>query len=221
MKIQIITSCTGEKISYDSTKFFKAENLYSGEQHTRLMVGIQRMRQTYGAACINLWIMSAKHGLIPGSLLISPYNYTFQGMHKSAIRRVAEERHIPQRMRENLALDHDLTIVLLGETYYEACGNIQGMTLASPTIFLCSKNVSSLISRLPSSIILALGPNDTKKFSCGLIGLKGEVAGRMLVRLAEDSSFLNTIISKKNKVLALLQGAKRQSTFGFMKEDIS
>src|SRR4051794_27231895 len=103
MKIRIITSCTGEKlISHDQQltqddfrllnepELFRAredrlagcrtsaEDFYTGQQHLRLMRGVKQLRDKLGAESVDLWILSAGYGLIPGSRQIVPYECTFE-----------------------------------------------------------------------------------------------------------------------------------------------
>src|SRR5690242_13610196 len=105
MKIQVITSCTGEKRHsaanqlvqedfrhlHDSALFkareeslsdlaLPAEDLYTGQQQTRLMGGVRKIRKSFGEDAINIWILSAGYGLIPSNRKIVPYECTFQGM---------------------------------------------------------------------------------------------------------------------------------------------
>src|SRR5688500_9016148 len=103
MRIQVITSCTGEKLySHENQlnqedfrnlngKFkdrenqlteykTRAEELYTGQQQVRLMHGINNFREKQGTEFIDLWILSAGYGLISGNSVIVPYECTFQGM---------------------------------------------------------------------------------------------------------------------------------------------
>src|SRR5690348_7730055 len=103
MKIQVITSCTGEKrhsapnqlVQEDfrglhdsglfnarlqslSECFLPAEDMYTGEQHARLMSGVQTIRKSLSDDAVDVWILSAGYGLISGHVRIVPYECTFQ-----------------------------------------------------------------------------------------------------------------------------------------------
>jgi hypothetical protein len=90
MKILVITSCTGEKV-VDSDRQLTAEDfqkghahvvkrekglkdllrsageIYSGDQHVRLMRGVEEIRKT-AKDQIDLHVLSAGYGMIPESL---------------------------------------------------------------------------------------------------------------------------------------------------------
>ena len=107
MRVVIITSCTGEKVIHHEraltvedfqqgathiaareeelvSLLTPAEELYSGQQHVRLMRGVRVFRQqsltNLKKPCVALWILSAGYGLIPSTQQVAPYECTFQGM---------------------------------------------------------------------------------------------------------------------------------------------
>ncbi len=98
-----------------------AEDLYSGQQHVRLMRGIHGYQSANGnKADVDLWILSAGYGLVPGDQKLAPYEYTFQGMKKAELREWADELSVPGEIRRVLAQPYDLVIVLFGDSYLEA-----------------------------------------------------------------------------------------------------
>jgi hypothetical protein len=94
-RILIVTSCTGEKsVTQERAltladfekgaahvkkreqelkeQLTQAEDLYSGLQHVRLMRGVRAFREAHApngsGAMLDLWILSAGYGLVPGDL---------------------------------------------------------------------------------------------------------------------------------------------------------
>lgn len=128
-RIRVITSCTGEKtVSSDealtledfrkgaahvesreaelSSVLTSAEDLYSGQQHVRLMRGIRSYRSANGnKADIDLWILSAGYGLIPSDQKLAPYECTFQDMRnclKSPVASELKPRKLTKRVEKAL-----------------------------------------------------------------------------------------------------------------------
>src|SRR5436190_1001475 len=102
-KIIILTSCTGDKANSPENQLvendfrlvgtpafiereaelneyvMRAEEMYTGQQHVRLMRGVNLLRDLDNYE-IDLHIVSAGYGLIPGDKAIAPYECTFQTM---------------------------------------------------------------------------------------------------------------------------------------------
>jgi hypothetical protein len=142
VRVLVITSCTGEK-SVESPKaltledFQKgsehvlgreaefaellrpAEQIYTGQQHVRLMRGVVAFRAGHSingrAPALDLQILSAGYGLVPGSQKLAPYDATFQGMSKRELRKWADTLSVPTAFRGAVAGPYDLAIVLLGD----------------------------------------------------------------------------------------------------------
>lgn len=207
-RILIVTSCTGEKTVHSdraltlgdfrkgtahverreaelSDLLTPAEDLYSGQQHARLMRGISRYRERPLSASgiiahVDLWILSAGYGLVPGGRKLAPYECTFQGMKKAELRSWADEINVPGEIRRLLAQPYDLGIVLLGDSYLEAAALDESVQLGGPTVLFCGSRMASRLPTLPNLRIAILSNEEAKRFSCGLVGLKGEVGARLL-----------------------------------------
>src|SRR5687768_7001072 len=109
MRVLIITSCTGEKRGSDERQLtisvfrrghehvadrersltellLPAENLYTGQQHVRLMQGVRRFRELVatrngdGSDRLDLLILSAGYGFLRADRAVAPYECTFEGM---------------------------------------------------------------------------------------------------------------------------------------------
>lgn len=204
MKILIITSCTGEKVHtpdnqltqaefellHDKEVFqqkeatlsqflVKAEDMYTGQQHVRLMGGIRQ----FGPDNVDLWIVSAGYGVIPGNQQIVPYECTFATMKVKELKSWSEHLQVPQDIRKVLAQKYDLALVLLGDAYLKACQLDDSVVLGSPTIFFCGGAAEAKLPKIHNVHTIVLKAEEAKKYSCALISLKGEVVKRILTEL--------------------------------------
>jgi hypothetical protein len=75
--------------------------------------------------------------------------------------------------------------VLLGDDYLDACGLDPLIAMGGPTVLFCSTSAALRLPTMRNVRTVALRTHDTRAFSCGFVGLKGEVGGRLLARLAE------------------------------------
>jgi hypothetical protein len=117
---------------------------------------------------------------------LAPYEATFSGMGKRALRAWADQLGVPDAVRGLLAEPYDLGLVLLGNEYLEACRLADDVRLGGPTLLICGANMAKTLPRLPRLRLLALSNAEAKRFSCALIGLKGELAARLLNRLVDE-----------------------------------
>ena len=116
MRILVITSCTGLKAPIRGLLVrgdYKAEDLYVGLQHMKLMEGVSAFRARFPGV-IDLKILSAKYGLIDGNVEIGHYNYTLKHKTVDELDRVSKELKVPQVMKVCLESEYDLAFCLLG-----------------------------------------------------------------------------------------------------------
>jgi hypothetical protein len=234
MKIRIITSCTGQKryspenqltqtdfchvhepgefdlleerLSEFSTS---AQDLYTGLQHVRLMEGVRRMREECGADSVDLWILSAGYGLIPANREIVPYECTFQGMKAREIDTWAQHLRVPEDVRQFFMRPADLVLVLLSDVYLRALALDEDVTFAAPTLFFTGKASQKRIKGQGTLRTVLLTNREAKCFSCGLVGLKGEVARRILHHLIEEGeTFRAKLFDLAEHILDTLLGGK-------------
>lgn len=180
-RVSVLTSCTGRKVSQRSA--VRAEELYCGQQHVRLMRGVRRLREA--DVDVDVHIVSAGHGVVPGEMPLAPYDKTFSGMRAHERRDMAEELGIPAAVEAALGAGTDLGVVTLGEEYLDACQITERLTPGAPTLLLCSASASIRLGTTPNVRVIALRAQHTRAFKCGYVGLKGEVGGRLLAALAE------------------------------------
>ena len=233
MKIRILTSCTGQKryspedqlnqgdfgrlhepeafalLEERLTEYrTPAEDLYTGLQHVRLMEGLRHMRKECGPDSIDLWILSAGYGLIPGDRQIVPYECTFEGMRASEIDDWAMHLNIPQDVRQLFAEPADLVLVLLGDSYLRAIALDESVQFEALTVFFTGRTSQKRVGGRGIARTVLLSNPEATRFSCGSVGLKGEVTKRILVRLAQGGEpFLAKLLDPATDVLDLLENA--------------
>jgi len=223
-RIVVLTSCTGEKqdapfqltqedFRLDSEQLQAKEHelgdyldfakaMYTGQQHVRLMRGIEVLREN-DAYEIDLRIVSAGYGLIGGDTTIAPYECTFQTMKTCEIVEWSNHLGIPDDVRQLFQQPANLILVALGEQYLSALQLDQTVMFAAPTIFFASAGSAK---RIPSGVrIIPLMNEHAKRFHCGMVGLKGELIGRILRHLATDGEvFWDALIDEHSDLFALL-----------------
>jgi hypothetical protein len=196
LKVTVLTSCTGVK----GMRRMMAEELYQGEQHRRLMMGVATFRASSACNWCHLSIVSARWGIIPGGNEIAPYDVTFSGLGKTAIRRRARELGIPSAAQRFVQDDlPDLKIMLLGNDYLEACNLIFNKPLVQPTILFCSTKEAMAFPRVDNLYAVGLNNEDARRQGVGLIALKGELTQRLLEQLAQDEVGRRAVRSSKGE----------------------
>jgi hypothetical protein len=228
MRLLIITSCTGEKLHHPELQLTledfqkgerylvarektleayltSAEEIYTGDQHVRLMRGVKALRDAAPEGLtLDLKVLSAGYGLIPGAQSIAPYEATFATMKTKELRTWADTLNIPAAIRETLAQPYDFCLLLLGDKYLEACALDATVTLGGPTLMFCGTITAKKLPTLPNLRVVTLSNPNAKRYSCGLVGLKGELAHRILAELAADPSTLATWSSEDADLLSRL-----------------
>jgi hypothetical protein len=171
-----------------------AEELYRGQHHVRLMRGIEEARMAPHLE-VELRIVSAGFGLVRGTDKLVPYECTFQGMTRSDILHCAQTSGIPESVREVLAEEYALAVMLLGEDYLHACELSRSLKLGGPTLAFCSQSAALSLPPLVELRAIPLRTSDTRRFACGFVGLKGEVGARLLSFVAADPSRIEAVWS--------------------------
>lgn len=219
LHLLIITSCTGEKRIKDphgltpadfrkgpkhvasrerelKKQLTSAQDLYTGEQHLRLMRGIEALKAARPDVTVDLWILSAGYGLIRGDRKIAPYEMTFNEMGKADLRDWSSTLRIPEDVRATLAEKFDLGLLLLGETYLDAAALDAKVKVGGPVIAFCGKPSVPKLGAIARVTPVQLANKDAKRFACGMVGLKGELAKRILGRIASGTAVKELIGAK-------------------------
>lgn len=232
MKILVITSCTGEKAVSVKNQLtlidFKlgpkhvaarekelqdhllpAERLYTGLQHQRLMRGVDAVANKFE---VDLRVLSAGYGLVEGDRELAPYETTFATMKPAEIKAWSDALGVPRAIREALGTPFDLCLVLLGDDYLAACQLDASVTLGGPTILFCGKAANKKLPDLARLRKVILSNADAKRFSCGLVGIKGELASRILDLIGSTDDGLRRLTTEGVDVLDLLAPTSPQTT---------
>lgn len=194
LRVHVITSCTGCKVALARGETVPAERLYRGQHHVRLMRGVDHLRGA--GATVDVWIVSAGHGLVHGAELLATYEKTFQGRPRIERNAMASQLGIPRTIRAVLAAKADLTLVLLGDDYLHACQLACPVDQGAPTLVFASASASLAMSAIPGLHVVALGVEHTRQFAAGLVALKGEVGGRLLAALADGAVSVDDVLTE-------------------------
>jgi hypothetical protein len=233
MRILIITSCTGEKASSPDNQLtledferggahlkgrekelkafaLPAGEIYTGQQHVRLMRGIEAVKGTKGLE-VELHVLSAGYGMIPADRKVVPYECTFATMKSKELRQWADKLQVPQGFRETVGQKYDLGLVLLGDNYLDACALDAKVKFGGPTILFCGTGTAKTLHPIEHVRVVAISNPEAKRFSCGLVALKGDLAARVLKGIAEDPTLVNQLMDTKFDVLSWLDSKGSQS----------
>ncbi|MGZ0710103.1 tRNA-guanine transglycosylase DpdA [Coraliomargarita sp. W4R53] len=226
MNIKIITSCTGEKVVDHPEKLLQSDfsagqaylrereaalkdtlrtagEIYSGEQHVRLMRGVGSVRDA--GVSVELEVLSAGYGLIPETQMVAPYEITFATMKAKPLKEWAEMLKVPADFRQSVQQSCDLRLVLLGDNYLKACGLDANVVFSGPTLLFCGTGMAKKLPGWDNVRIVPVSNPEAKRFACGLIGLKGDLAARLISGLQVTPEMLKKILDPKFDVLAWLE----------------
>jgi hypothetical protein len=226
LKILIITSCTGEKVVEHSDQLtlddFKsgpkhvaqrekelkqlcrtAGEIYTGEQHVRLLRGVEAVRNEKKDR-VELHVLSAGYGVIPESRLVAPYETTFATMKTKELRDWADALKVPEDFRKTVEGKYDLGLILLGDNYLQACAVDASIKFGGPTLLFCGTGMAKKLPTLKNVRVVPISNPEAKRFSCGLVGLKGELAARLLKGIGDNPAVLNRLMDPKLDLLAWL-----------------
>jgi len=187
--ILVLGACTATKVPQASDRAVFAEELYAGQQHRRLMRGVQAYRKVgQPAGPLELHILSAAHGVVAGREPLRSYDASFTGMRQQQLKRRAARLGIPTSVAELLRVRRRLAILLLGDNYLRAADLNSVCELRAPTLVLTSPHGATRLPAIPGLHPVPLDNGDARRFSCGLVALKGDLAARLLIRLAHNPS---------------------------------
>jgi hypothetical protein len=228
MRILTITSCTGEKaVDHPDQLTLRdfqagakhvtqrekelkdlcrtAGEIYTGEQHVRLMRGVEAFRAGQKNDPVELHVLSAGYGVIPESRVVAPYETTFATMKTKELRDWADALKVPMDFRKTVAAKHDLGLILLGDNYVQACAVDASIKFGGPTLLFCGTGMAKKLPNLKNVRVVPISNPEAKRFSCGLVGLKGELAARLLKGIADDPAVLSRLMDPKFDLLTWLE----------------
>jgi hypothetical protein len=208
--ILVVSSCTATKLHTPDGQPLCAESLYAGQQHMRLMRGVIDYRNAkQPAGKLRFRILSAFHGLLPHNKQISSYDHSFSGLPTAVIRRQGREKNVPEDIRKLLRKPFDLGVLLLGDPYLRACDLDTDIELGGPLLSFCSPAVARRMPKISGLRTIILANAEARRFSCGLIALKGELGRQLLSRLAAEPGDVDRFIAPNADILRLLNRSPR------------
>lgn len=205
--ILVVSSCTATKLRVSNRRqALYAESLYAGQQHKRLMRGVDDYRAAgQPAGELRLFILSAFYGLLPSRKRISSYDHSFSGLSVAAIRRRGHQMRVPEDLRKLLRKPFDLGLLLLSDPYLRACDLGAEVKLGGPLLSFCSPAVARRMPAIDGLRTISLANAEARRFSCGLTALKGELAGGLLSQLAAEPDALAAFTSPYTDILRQLE----------------
>jgi hypothetical protein len=191
-----------------------AAQMYTGQQHVRLLRGIQAWTECKGTPPreLALFIVSAGYGLIAADKKVAPYECTFDGMKARELRTWADRLHIPTDFRQVVAEPYDLGLLLLGGAYLSACRLDTTVSFGGPTLLFCGKRAAAQVPKQPNLRVIPLSNPDARRFCCPLVALKGELAARLLTQLMHEPDLRTRLTDPATDFLtALAEGTDGQA----------
>ena len=182
-----------------------AESLYMGQQHVRLMRGVELIREAGKQVNLEFQILSAGYGVIPADRKIAPYEATFQGMKKGELRNWAEQLCVAKDFAALTGAKRDLNMILLGDSYLEACQITEKTEFASPTLLFCGKGAAKKLSHHKNLKVVTLSNPEAQRFSCGLVALKGELGTRVIQVLSSGATSIDSLVNVDFDLLSFLE----------------
>lgn len=225
IKLLVISSCTEKKavrssLSLCPEDFLKgsahvqtierkgtlcaAGGLYTGEQHTRLRIGLEAIARCKPSHTSSFFIVSAGYGLIPAEQKILPYEHTFRKKPKAYVTKWGDFLQIPAAFKVLIGQPYDLGLVFLGREYLQSCRFNEVSTFGGFTIVFCSEPVARKIPSNPNLRVVPLFPLDRPRFGAGDFVIKGEIGKRLLKGLAADPGMLRYLKQPSFDILSWL-----------------
>jgi hypothetical protein len=225
-RVLVITSCTGDKaVAHEKALTLadfqqgtahikkrekelaklktRADELYTGQHHVRLMRGVNSVGSNGKPAEfeVDLRILSAGYGFVTPERKLAPYECTFQTMRAKEIDAWANSLGTPKQFRDLVAEKYDLILILLSDDYLRACSLTDDVVFGGHILLLCGTSLAKKLPKLKKLKPVIASTPETKRFNCGQLALKGEIGGRILKGLYEQKF---TIADTKSETFDLL-----------------
>ena len=215
MKILVISSCTSKKLNHNAP----AAKMYTGQQHTLLMEGVNQVRACHGQSSLDVAIISAEYGLLNENDVIAPYNVTFQGMKKAEILEKSRRLQLRERVAALIAR-YDVVFFLLGKEYVQALqlpleesrpgGNASrpgglsyrgGVPESVTQIFLLGAGYRKLIPDAPNVHFVPAGSALSRTLGVMGVALKGFVFKKMCEAVCREGLNLFAELRQKPQMI--------------------
>lgn len=191
-----------------------AGEMYTGQQHQHLMRGVNHLRRVRPDASVEVGIISAGLGLVMENEPIVPYERTFSGRSKREIIDLASSLQVPVDARRFLKSPADLSLLLLGTSYLTALRPDDSLAFGGPTLAFAGREGISMLPDHPHLKKVTVTQEAAKRFSQGLVWLKGFLARRLLKAIAQDPTVMEQVLHPDTDVLSFLEGQDRQVSLG-------
>ena len=211
VRILVVTSCTGRKAVPDQgggltqEDFADADRLrarerqltallrpaaamYTGDQHRRVMRGVQQLRDVVGSAAVTLRIVSAGYGVITEDRLVAPYDLTFSRMSRTHARSWANSLGIAADLRAAMR-EPDLIFVLLGAHYLDAVRPPLPVRDGQRLIYFVSRAEMSRVVG-PGAVAIPAGLDESRRYGASTIGLKGRMLELFAAHVAQRGAMV-------------------------------
>ncbi|MDA7618300.1 hypothetical protein N8703_03275 [Verrucomicrobia bacterium] len=129
-------------------------------------------------------------------------------MKKGELRHWAEQLDVAKDFAALMATKRDLSIILLGDSYLEACQINEKTEFASPTLLFCGKGAAKKLPHHKNLKVVTLSNPEAKRFSCGLVALKGEMAHRICSGLVTHKLAPLKLTRREVDVLSALENSE-------------
>jgi hypothetical protein len=137
------------------------------------------------------------------------YDETFAGMSAAAIHAHARELGLAGDFARALGGPFALCLLLLGGDYLRATQISKSTKVAGPTVAFCSAAAARRLIDTPRLHCVPAGQEEARRYSCGLVGLKGEMAGRLLEVLAKRPDLIDVVPHESTSgLLDMLDGGR-------------
>lgn len=195
MRLLVITSCTGEKAVDHDRRLTLADfrspeqlpqrereltpwmcpagELYTGDQHVKLMNGVRLLRRRFGPQVVTVQIISAGYGLVPEERPLAPYEATFNTMRRREATAWAQHLNVASDVRQAIR-GFPLVFFLLGAHYLKA---VKPPIIPEPgqrLIFLAKPDLLADLS-CPGVTVVPAGRAEASRYGSGLVALKGRL----------------------------------------------
>jgi hypothetical protein len=126
-------------------------------------------------------------------------------MNSKEIRQWGDSLNIPSDFRKLVEEKYDLCLVLLGDDYLSACNLDASVKFGGQTLLFCGTGRAKKLPRLANVRVATLSNPEAKRFSCALVGLKGELAARLLNKLSKKNLTVEQLRDPESDLLSALE----------------
>lgn len=174
--IRVVTNCTKDK----GTQLAPARDLYRGLGHKFVKLGVETLETRYD---IDWVIMSAKHGYVPASNVVSPYNFTFVGQSSNNMKKLTKA-HTTSRKRLQSFLRRsptpELQVVGMSKPYYSVFSLLEHPPRHRTIVVGVQSALKGFVGNSKVVVVPVMPGWASEGLGTNLVGLNGKVTQLML-----------------------------------------